>query len=255
MSTPPASIGQAIPAASAAAPDPRRREPLSRARIVAAALAVLEAEGLDALSMRRVARELDAGAMSLYRHVASREEVLDLVLEELAAAIPIVPRTGDWRADLAAIARATRDALLARRDLTLLMTARLGQGPAAVAQLDRSLGVFLGAGFPAHDAARANQALGAYVAGSCTWETIGFGGAADPDERARRAADAAAALSGLSADAFPHVAAVGTELFAGTSTERFEYGLARLLDGFEARLAGLAGSAVGAPGAPRREGP
>jgi TetR/AcrR family transcriptional regulator, tetracycline repressor protein len=220
----------------------RRREPrvpLTRERIVVAAIAVLDAEGLAGLTMRRVARELDAGAMSLYRHVASREELLDLVLEALAADIPLPPATGVWRGDAAALARGIRAALLRRRDLTLLLTARLGQGPAALVTLEHALGIFRSAGFPVRDAVRANHALGMYVAGACTWEAVGLGGSADPAERATRAADAAAALTAIPPDVHPRLAEAAGALFAGTADDRFEFGLAALLDGFEARLAAV----------------
>jgi AcrR family transcriptional regulator len=226
-------------AADAAAPS---RPALTRERIVAAAVAILDAEGLSALTMRRVARELDAGAMSLYRHVAGREELLDLVLESLATDVPITPRTGAWREDVAALARDVRAALLRRRDLTLLLTARLGQGPAGAATLERALAIFRDGGFGVRDAVRANHALGMYVAGACTWEAVGLGGSADLASRAERASAAGAALATLEPDAFPRLAEAATELFAGTVEERFEYGLAMLLDGFAARLAATSGT-------------
>lgn len=212
------------------------RAPLTREGIVAAAIAVLDAEGFSGLTMRRVARELDAGAMSLYRHVAGREELLDLVLEALAAEVPSAPLSGAWRADVATLARDIRTALLRRRDLTLLLTARLGQGPAALPALERALGIFRAAGFPVRDAVRANHALGTYVAGACTWEAVGLGGAGDPAERAARAAAAGEALASLPPAAYPRIAEASSELFAGTAEDRFEYGLAVLLDGFAARL-------------------
>ncbi len=212
---------------------------------MAAAIAVLDAEGLAGLTMRRVARELDAGAMSLYRHVASREDLLDLVLESLAADVPVTPPTGAWRADAAAVARDVRSALLRRRDLTLLLTARLGQGPAGLPALERGLAIFRDGGFPVRDAVRANHALGMYVAGACTWEAVGLGGADDPAERAARAAAAGAALSTVDPAALPRLAEASGELFAGTAEDRFEYGLAALLDGFAVRL----GSATGPAGA------
>ena len=217
------------------------REPLSQARIVAAAVVVLDADGLAGLTMRRVARELGTGAMSLYRHVASRDDLLDLVLDELVAAVPASRLTGEWRVDVAVLARDVRAALLRRRDLTLLLTARLGQGAGGLAALDRALGIFLRAGFSPRDAVRSNHALGAYVSGSCTWEVVGLGGEVDPAERANRAAAAAARLADAPAEAHPHVAAAASELFAGTTEDRFEFGLARLLEGFAVELASAAG--------------
>ncbi len=215
----------------------RSAEPLHRDRIVAAAIAVLEAEGIDSLTMRRVADELGAGAMSLYRHVASREELLDLVLARIAAQIPVAALTGDWRADATALAYNVRTALLRRRDLTLLLTSRAGAGRADLPQLDRALGIFRAGGFGPRDAALANHALGTYVSGACTWEAAGLGGSADPAERRARADEAAARLRTLSPAEFPNVVAVADELFAGTADDRFAYGLACLLDGMAARLA------------------
>ena len=226
MSSPPAADDRAAP-----------RDPLSRDRVVAAAIAVLDAEGFGALSMRRVARELDTGAMSLYRHIADRDELLDLVLEELAAEVVIPEATGNWREDIAAIARAVRGALLRRRDLTLLLTARLGRGRAALPVLDRTIGVFLGAGFSARDAVHANHALGNYVSGAAMWEAVGLNGEVEPSRREARAAESAARLAELPAGTVPNLVAVAGELFAGSGDERFEYGLAVLIDGFAARPA------------------
>ena len=76
---------------------PRRDRGLSRDEIVSAAIAVADAEGPDAISMRRIARELNAGAMSLYWYVASKEELLDLMLDAIEAEIEVPEPTGDWR--------------------------------------------------------------------------------------------------------------------------------------------------------------
>ncbi len=78
---------------------------LTRERIVAAAVALVDEAGPDALTMRAVADRLGAGAMSLYRHVTSRDELLDLVLVAMTATVLSTPLSGDWRADLASIAR------------------------------------------------------------------------------------------------------------------------------------------------------
>ena len=85
---------------------------LSREEIVEAAIAVADAEGPDAISMRRIARELRAGAMSLYWHVASKEELIDLMLDSLEAEIGVPEPTGDWQADLRELAHRQRAGLL-----------------------------------------------------------------------------------------------------------------------------------------------
>jgi AcrR family transcriptional regulator len=78
---------------------PAMRPALTRDRIVEAAIALVDEGGPDALTMRAVAERLDAGAMSLYRHVSGREKLLDLVLAAMAAEIAETPLTGDWRTD------------------------------------------------------------------------------------------------------------------------------------------------------------
>src|SRR5580658_10812522 len=94
---------------------PRRASGLSRDEIVRTAIAVADTEGPDAISMRRIARELGAGVMSLYWYVGSKEELLDLMLDSIEAEIEIPEPSGDWRADLGAFAHRTRAALSQHR--------------------------------------------------------------------------------------------------------------------------------------------
>jgi TetR/AcrR family transcriptional regulator, tetracycline repressor protein len=216
-------------------PARRPRASLTRESIVDAAVAVLDERGLSELTMRAVAARLDAGAMSLYRHVSGREELLDLVVARLTAEVPARPATGAWRADLAALARDVRAALLRRPNLTVLLTSRAGLG-GGLATLEHALGILRGAGFGPHDAALANHALGNYVAGAALWEAVGLEGATGEERRARAGA-AADGLARLPAGAWPSVAWASQALFAGGADDRFEFGLAVLLDGLEARLA------------------
>ena len=75
----------------------------SRAEITAAAVAIADREGLDAVSMRRVAAELGTGAASLYRYLDTREDLLDLMTDAVTGEFSLVPPTGDWAADLVAV--------------------------------------------------------------------------------------------------------------------------------------------------------
>jgi AcrR family transcriptional regulator len=211
------------------------RASLTREAIVAAAAEVLDEEGIDALTMRSVARRLDAGAMSLYRHIGGREELLDLVIARMVADVPERPLTGDWRVDLAAVARDVRAVLLRRPNLTVLLTSRSGPGAGSLVVLDRSLGILRAGGFSTADAVRANHVLGNFVAGAALWEAVGFGGATG-EERAQQARAAADAVTQIPTDAYPNVAWAADALFAGTADDRFEFGLRALLDGFEAMV-------------------
>jgi AcrR family transcriptional regulator len=231
--------GDRTPGAEAGGPRTpvsRTRAVLSREAIIEAAIGIVDASGPDGLTMRRVAERLDAGTMSLYRHVAGREELLDLVVAAMAAEVTVTPLTGDWRVDLAAIARDIRAALVRRPHLTVLLTSRSGGGGAELPMLERTLTVLRAAGFHPRDAVLANHVLGNYVAGAALWEAVGMAGATG-EERAERRRAAAATIGKLPAERFPSLAWAGGEITAASIDERFEFGLDALLDGFAARLA------------------
>src|SRR6267142_532460 len=125
---------------------PRRDRGLSRAEIVSAAIAVADAEGPEAISMRRIAREVGAGAMSLYWHVSSKEELLDLMLDAIEAEIEVPEPTGDWRADLGAFAHRTRAALRQHMWAVEFIGTRPPSGPNDVRNLERLLSLLDGIG-------------------------------------------------------------------------------------------------------------
>jgi len=115
---------------------PARR---SRAEITAAALDIADRDGLDAVSMRRIAAELGTGAASLYRYVETREEVLDLMADAVGAERPLPAPTGDWLADLLAIGERSRALMRAHPWLPGLMIAHPVLGPNGVALLEHVL--------------------------------------------------------------------------------------------------------------------
>jgi AcrR family transcriptional regulator len=211
---------------------------LTQEAIVDAAAEILDERGIDGLTMRAVAERLSAGAMSLYRHVSGRDELLDLVVVRLTSDLPDRPLSGDWRADLALLARDMRAVLLRRPNLTVLMTSRAGAAGGGLPMLDRALGILRRAGLSPADAAFANHSLGNYVAGAALWEAVGLDGATG-EVRAQRARAAGEAAAQIPADLYPGVAWAAGSLFAGTADDRFEFGLVLLMDGI-ARRAGQA---------------
>lgn len=146
-------------------PEPRRRAP-GVDRYVAAALAVADAEGLAAVSMRRVAGDLGSGTATLYRYIANRDELMDLMVDAAQGEDPLPEPTRDWRADLAAVAHSLRTTLLRHPWLAAELAGRPALGPNS---LRRSESALRAAVALTPDITLASQALGAvraYVLGS-----------------------------------------------------------------------------------------
>lgn len=110
-----------------------------RTRIAAAAVALADSDGLGAVSMRRIAATLGTGPASLYRYVDSRDELLELMADAVAGELDLSRPSGDWRADLVALAHQLRDAYRRHPWLLDLVPGRVGIGPRAVDQLEHAL--------------------------------------------------------------------------------------------------------------------
>ncbi|WP_306364329.1 TetR/AcrR family transcriptional regulator C-terminal domain-containing protein [Nocardia sp. CC227C] len=154
----------------------RRDTPaLNREQIVAEAIALLDSEGLDALSMRKLGTRLHAGATSLYTHVANKEELLELVVDEIFGEIWLPERceAEHWRADIMRFSRSMRATMLRHVWMpAVLSTAGLVYlGPNVMRMTDGLLGILETAGFDATTSDRATNALFAYLVGATTTET------------------------------------------------------------------------------------
>jgi AcrR family transcriptional regulator len=124
----------------------------TRAQITDVALRVADADGLDAVSMRRVAAELGTGAASLYRYVETREDLLDLMTDAMTAEYELAPPTGDWLADLIALGEQARAVFRRHRWLAGLTMTRPVIGPNGIGLIEHFLTVL--AGHPAALAAK-----------------------------------------------------------------------------------------------------
>jgi AcrR family transcriptional regulator len=231
------------------------RHGLSRAEIVEAAIAVADAEGPEAISMRRIAREVGAGAMSLYWYVASKEELLDLMLDAIEAEIEVPEPTGDWRADLGAFAHRTRAALRQHRWAVEFIGTRPPSGPNDVRNLERLLSLLDGIGVEDY-----HVIMGVFM----TVATFVIGAVIREAQEVRFQAEQERVEAGLTAeqiqaeherfrswfensDRYPHIARL---MEAGidpddpnTREERFQFSLDCVLDGIAARLAPPSGPA------------
>jgi AcrR family transcriptional regulator len=116
----------------------------SQAEITAAALRLADDEGLEAVSMRRVAALLGTGAASLYRYVDNREDLLDLMIDATAAEYRFTAPTGDWLADLLGIAEQARAIMRRHRWLPSMVLTRSVLGPNGLVLLENVLGALAG---------------------------------------------------------------------------------------------------------------
>jgi AcrR family transcriptional regulator len=139
------------------------RPAYSRAQITEAAIRIADADGLEAASMRRIAAELGTGAMSLYRYVPSRDDLLDLMDDHVLLEMDLPERpTGDWRADLARLAGATRRVWLRHPWLAGLHRTRATMGPNRLRMLEFAFGA-LDVGIPVDDMMVLLDMLNGYV--------------------------------------------------------------------------------------------
>lgn len=207
---------------------PRERQHLSRERVVDTAITVAEQEGLDALTMRGVARHLGVDTMSLYNHVSDRAALLDAIAERVLAQIELPAASGDLRNDIRAAAHAFRAVAVRHPNCaSLVLTRQLGS-PAGLAPTDAVLGILSRAGFPPALAVHALRALLAYVVGALLRET-GASPAFSGDDQAgvaRRAAE-------LTGAGLPHLADAAGELAVCEHDTEFEFGLDLLLAALE----------------------
>ena len=195
----------------------------SRAEITAAAIELADTEGLDALSMRRLAASLGTGAASLYRYVATRDDLLDLMTDATAAEYDLPAASGDWLADLLAVAREARRIMRRHAWLPALVITRPVLGPHAADLLEHVLAAL--AGHPA-DPVRKLEAFGllsALTALSVQNE------AAATDTAARRQAGYLQHLA--TAGGHPHLAAALTAHPVAEQRDRFDDLIGRALTG------------------------
>src|SRR4051794_16567344 len=159
----------------------RAHPPLSREQIVAGALAFLQEHGLAGLSMRRLAQYLDTAATSLYWHVPTKEQLLDLVLDEILGQVPVMPVTDDWAADVVALLTALRSTLRAHRGAATLVVSRPTVGPKTLTVFEFLLSTLRRAGFSDRQLPYAYDLLTNYVIGSVLVEAS-WAGERPPDD-------------------------------------------------------------------------
>lgn len=224
-----------------------RARGLSRADIVDCAVAIADAEGTAAVSMRRIAKDLQVGVMSLYWYIASKEELHQLMLETVQAEIEAAEPSGDWRADLSAYARNARAAVHRHPWAIDYMAAGPPSGPDTARNADRMIAALDGLGLDGMTLMWILMALGTYVMGAVLREIqeLRWQRAWNEIEAGMTEAEVARAYAEFDrrireSDRYPHLAKIldmGIDPDAPeTRDERFEFGLSCLLDGIAGRI-------------------
>lgn len=208
-----------------------RRVPLSRERIIDAAVEVADREGLGAVTMRRLGQQLGVEAMSLYKHVADKNDVLAGIADRVASEFELPSRDVDWRMAIRASSIAAYAVLSRHPWAGPLLESDFDPGPARLAYLDAVVDVLHDAGFSLQDVAHAFGALDSHLYGFtmqvASWP---FG----VDEYAEVATELAA---GLDPERYPNLIAMATMVGQeGGVPLDFTFGLDLLLDGLARRL-------------------
>jgi AcrR family transcriptional regulator len=205
---------------------PRDRKPLTRDAIVDAGLKLLERDGLQALSMRRLAQELGTGAASLYWHVGDKEELLALLLDRIVGRQETPePDPERWQEAVKELGRSARRLMNAHRDSAQLSMGRVPAGPNSLPVLERSLAVFAASGLPPRVIAFAADLFALYVGAFAFEESVQAPGNVDELGEYFRA---------LPPDRFPTLTRLADDLIAGDTDERFEFGLELFVRGLKA---------------------
>ena len=210
------------------------RVPLTRDAIVGAALAILDADGVDALTIRRLGQELGTGAASLYWHIAGKDELGELVYDRIMGEIVLPdPDPSQWDEQLKDLARQAYRVMLSHNDAVRLSIGRPPAGPNTVRIVEWMLAVMRGAGIPDQPAAYFGNVLGRFLDASVLEaSTSGAAGARDANEN--ESEPTREYWARLPPDRFPNITALAATTFAGDDDALFEFGLDLLLRGLAA---------------------
>jgi AcrR family transcriptional regulator len=220
-----------------------QRVPLTRKRLLAGAVAVADAGGLDALTIRSLAGELGVKPMAIYHHVAGKDEILGGMIDAVFDEIALPPTVVDWRSAIRVRAVSARDVLRRHPWAIGLMDSRRSPGPATLRHHEAVIATLRRAGFPLRAVGHAYSLLDSYTYGFAVQE------AALPMDADDAPAMVEAFLEQVDRDTYPNLADLATEFASRSADEdvdEFEVGLDLVLDSLE----GLLGSAA----RPRRRG-
>ncbi len=218
---------------------PQKRVPLSRERVLRAAVAIADATGIGSLTMRSLAHELGVKPMALYYHVANKEEILDGIVDLVFSEIEAPSADGDWRSEIIRRAESARRVLRRHPWAIGLMESRKTPGPETLRHHDATIGTLRAAGFSVEMTAHAYALLDSYIYGFALQEiSLPFEGPETVVEVAEPM------LQQFPADAYPHFAEMATEYILKPGYDfgnEFAFGLGVILDALTRSLSAESG--------------
>jgi AcrR family transcriptional regulator len=212
-------------------PNPAPRIPLTKQRVLGAAVALADRDGVRSLSMRKLAQELGVEAMSLYHHVANKDAILDGIVDVVFSEIDLPSGEADWKVAMRHRAISAREALRRHAWATGLMESRSTPGPATLRHHDAVLGILRTAGFSVELAAHANSLLDSYIYGFALQEAnLPFD---TPQETAELTQTI---MAEFPADAYPHLTEMAVQHVLRPGYDygnEYQFGLDLILDGLD----------------------
>ena len=211
-----------------------RRPPLSRERVLRAAIDLADAGGIESLSMRRLAQELGVEAMSLYSHVANKGDILDGIVDLVVGEFQLPPPEAEWKSAIRGTAISAHEVLVRHPWSASLVLSGSGVSMARLRYMDAILGTLRRAGFSAEMTDHAYHALDSHIMGFTLWQ-VGMNLGTEEDLKDM----AGQFLAQLSVEEFPHLAEHIEQHLKPSDPDdvpEFEFGLGLILDGLERLL-------------------
>jgi AcrR family transcriptional regulator len=210
----------------------RKRAPLTKDRVLHAAVALADEEGIASLSMRKLGEVLGVEAMSLYKHVTNKEDILEGIVEIVVREIEVPTIGGEWKTAMRRRSISAHEALLRHPWATMLLVSRANVGPAMLRYVDATIGCLREAGFSWAMTDHAWNAIDNHVYGF-TLQELNF--PFEPDEYA---AAAAGFLSRIPSETHPYMNGMAREVIERRhdGLHDFAFGLDLLLEGLERLL-------------------
>ena len=206
-----------------------QRPGLTRRRVLRAAIRIADRDGIESLSMRKLAEALGVKAMSLYNHVTNKEDVLDGIVEIVAAKIDLPTNDADWKGAMRRRAISAHEVLLSHPWAAMLFVSRINVGPAMLRYVDATIGCLHAAGFSYEMADRAWNAVDNHIYGF-TLQELNF-----PFAQSEYAETAENFLPRIPEDQYPSIYGMSLQVISGKhdGVQNFCFGLDLILDGLE----------------------